>query len=88
MGMNNLCWPAAVFLMQFWSNPRQGHATKFRKFAAGLLSKIFVCLGLTQDQHMQLCSIFIVCSSQFSEIFAYPGLTRDQDIQLCSPNFW
>ena len=50
------------FFTQFWSNPRQGHTTTFRKFAAGLISKIFVCLGVTQDQDMQLCSIFIAAA--------------------------
>ena len=59
MGMNNLWRPAAISFLQFWSNPRQGHATTFRKFSAGLISTIFVCLGLTQEQ---LCSILIAAA--------------------------
>ena len=59
MGMNNLWRPAAFSLMQFWPNPRHGHATTFRKCSTGLISNIFVSLGLTQEQDMQLCSIFI-----------------------------
>ena len=62
MGMNNLLRPAAISFLQFWSNPRQGHATTFRKFSAGLISTIFVCLGLTQEQDMQLCSILIAAA--------------------------